>query len=250
MSYNMFLNIGLIYSFLQILVGKSSIVNADCVWDQNAKDYMQMDFGKTGQNLWEFTDWNLTFTRDFKTIVKSCTNNEGKYEGRTFKFKLFCFITDNSKWAEKHFSVTYYSSNSLVQTVDQIKNFGSVACKECNNPTIFPLDGALSGGKKPIGNHGTTVFRFGPVVDDELVKLEDVTKNSARVMLNTVKNNDCSGVSYKIELTNEDRPFEDPDKKSSNGGTVDFNNLESCSNYKLKIFPVYQGKNGIAITKM
>lgn len=243
----MFLNIGLIYSFLQILVGKSGIVNAaDCAWDQNAKDYMQMNFGTAGQNLWDFTDWNLTFTRDFKSIVRSCN----EYEGRKFKFKLFCNIIGTSIWTEKHFSVTYSSSNSLIQKVDQNKKFESVNCKKCNNPTIVSLDGALNGGKKPIGNHGTTVFWFGPGVYDELVKLEDVTKNSVRVMLNTVKNNDCSGVSYRIELTNEDRPFENPVTISSNGGTSNFNNLESCSNYKLKIFPVYQGKNGYAIEKM
>ena len=241
----MFLNKLTICCILQILIGQLSFVSADCtMWDSLKKTDFKMDFGKSDPKteLWEFTDWNVTLPQ----LDTSC----GK------KFKVQCHMPNPNELskkpckkpcrAEKHFIVDY-NSNPPVHKIDFTKNLEYTTCSECKSMTITNKE--LSKSKQVTKNDGTTTFRFGPGVDDDMVKLGDVTKNSVTVNLNTDKNKDCSGVNYKIKLTNEDKTSDNPVQKSSNGGTIDFGNLQNCSNYKLKVWPIYQSKNGIAITK-
>ena len=239
----MFLNKSTICFILQISIGQLSFVSTDCTWDNLKKTDFKMDFGKS-DSKWEFTDWNVTLPQ----LDTSC----GK------KFKVQCHMPNpneisknlckNPCYVEKHFTVDY-NSDPPVHKIDFTKNLEYTTCSECKSMTISNKE--LNKNKQVTNNYDqTTSFRFGPGMYEEMVTFNEITKNSVTVNLNVDKNKDCSGVNYKIELTNEDKPSENPFHKSSSGGTIDFSNLETCSNYKLKVWPFYQSKNGIEITKM
>ena len=231
---------------LQISIGQLSFVSADCTsaWDSLKKKDFKMDFGKSDSDLWEFTDWNVTLPQ----LDTSC----GK------KFKVQCHMPKPNElskkpckkpcYARKHFTVDY-NSNPPVHKIGSTENLEYTTCSECKSMTITNKE--LSKSKQVTNNGATTTsFRFGPGIYEEMVMVMEITINSVTVNLNTDKNKDCSGVNYKIKLTNEDKTSQNPVQKSSTGGTIDFGNLQNCSTYKLKVWPIYKDKNGIAITKM